>query len=61
MENVTFEKIQEANKMIRSMGAFVLSARKFNSEMERHPEWYDRVSTSSGFKIYWGVKLKEAI
>ena len=24
-------------------------------------EWYERVSTSSGFKIYWGVKLKEAI
>lgn len=45
----------------KSEGAFVLSARKFNSEMERHPEWYERVSTSSGFKIYWGVKLKEAI
>lgn len=33
----------------------------FNSEMERHPEWYDRKSTSSGFVIYWGLKLKEVM
>ena len=45
----------------KSEGAFVLSARKFNSEMERHPEWFDRKSTSSGFVIYWGLKLKEVI
>lgn len=40
-------------------GAYILSARKFNSEMERHPEWFDRKSTSSGFMIYWGLRLKE--
>lgn len=34
-------------------GAYILSARKFNSEMERRPEWFDRKSTSSGFMIYW--------
>ena len=45
----------------KSEGAFVLSARKFNSEMERHPEWFDRKSTSSGFVIYWGLKLKEVV
>ena len=45
----------------KSEGAYVLSARKFNSEMERHPEWFDRKSTSSGFVIYWGLKLKEVI
>jgi len=45
----------------KSEGACVLSARKFNSEMERHPEWFDRKSTSSGFMIYWGLKLKEVV
>lgn len=45
----------------KSEGAYVLSARKFNSEMERHPEWFDRKSTSSGFVIYWGLKLKEVV
>ena len=45
----------------KSEGAPVLSARKFNSEMERHPEWFDRKSTSSGYMIYWGLKFKEAL
>ena len=45
----------------KSEGAYVVSARKFNSEMERHPEWYDKKSTSSGFVIYWGLKLKEVL
>ena len=31
------------------------------SIMERHPEWFDRKSTSSGFVIYWGLKMKEVI
>lgn len=29
--------------------------------MERHPEWFERKSTSSGFVIYWGVKLEEVV
>ena len=45
----------------KSEGAYEISARKFNSEMERHPEWFDRKSTSSGFMIYWGLKLKEVL
>lgn len=45
----------------KSEGAYVLSARKFNAEMERHPEWFERKSTSSGFMIYWGLKLKEVL
>ena len=45
----------------KSEGAYILSARKFNSEMERHPEWFDRKSTSGGFMIYWGLKLKEVL
>lgn len=42
-------------------GAYILSARKFNSEMERHPEWFDRKSTSSGYATYCGLKLKEVL
>lgn len=26
-----------------------------------HPEWFERKSTSSGFMIYWGLKLKEVL
>ena len=26
-----------------------------------HPEWFDRKSTSSGFMIYWGLRLKEVV
>lgn len=58
-DNVKSKDLYNAFKIwVKSEGAFVLSARKFNSEMERHPEWCDRISTSSGFKIYWGLKLK---
>ena len=60
--NIKAKDLYNAFKLwAKSEGAFVLSARKFNSEMERHPEWFDRKSTSSGFVIYWGVKLKEVI
>lgn len=45
----------------KSEGAYILSARKFNSEMERHPEWFDRKSTSSGYVTYCGLKLKEVL
>jgi putative DNA primase/helicase len=45
----------------KTEGEYVLSSRKFNSEMERHPEWFDRKSTSSGNTIYWGLKLKEVL
>ena len=60
--NIKAKDLYQAFKMwAKSEGAYVLSARKFNSEMERHPEWFDRKSTSSGFVIYWGLKLKEIV
>ena len=60
--NIKAKDLYNAFKIwAKSEGAYVLSARKFNSEMERHPEWFDRKSTSSGFAIYWGVKLKEVL
>ena len=45
----------------KSEGAPVLSARKFNSEMDRHPDWFERKSTSSGYMIYWGLKFRDLI
>lgn len=45
----------------KSEGAYVISARKFNSEMDRHKDWFERKSTSSGFMIYWGLKLKDVL
>jgi len=45
----------------KSEGAYVLSARKFNAEMERHPEWFDMKTMSGGYAVYKGVKLKEVV
>ena len=45
----------------KSEGAFILSARKFNSELERHPEWFDRRSTYHGFPVWTGLRLTEVI
>ena len=60
--NIKAKDLYNAYKLwAKSEGAFILSARKFNSEMERHPEWFERKSTSSGLVIYWGVKLKEVV
>lgn len=45
----------------KSGGYPVLSIRKFNSEMERHPDWIDRVGVSGGSKVFWGLKFQEVI
>ena len=45
----------------KSEGAPVLSSRKFNSEMERHSEWFERKALSQGVTKYWGLKLKEVL
>jgi len=60
--NIKAKDLYQAFKIwAKSEGAYVLSARKFNSEMERHPEWFDRKSTSSGYATYCGLKLKEVL
>lgn len=57
--NIRARDLYVAFKMwAKSEGEYVISARKFNSELARHPEWFDRKSTSSGFVIYWGLRLK---
>jgi len=43
----------------KSEGAPVLSARKFNAEMERHPEWHQGKRQRDGYPCYIGLKLKE--
>jgi len=45
----------------KSEGAPVLSARKFNSELDRHPEWYDGKGATGGYPTIRGVKLKEVM
>lgn len=36
----------------------VMSARRMNSEMERHPAWYHGKHKSNGYDVYDGIKLK---
>ncbi len=43
----------------KSEGAYILSARKFNAEMERHSEWYDRKAKRDGFPVWIGLRLTE--
>ncbi len=45
----------------KSEGEYVFSARKFNSEMERHPEWFERKVTVNGYPYYSGIKIRESL
>ena len=45
----------------KSEGAPVLSARKFNSEMDRHQSWHLGRRVRDGYPHYYGLKLREAI
>ena len=45
----------------KSEGAPVLSARKFNSEMERHPDWFERRAFKDGYPYYYGLKLRDTV
>lgn len=45
----------------KSEGAYVLSAKKFNSELERHPEWFEKKTVLNGYPHYTGLKMKEVI
>jgi len=45
----------------KSEGAPVLSARKFNAEMERHPDWFTEKSNYGGYPVYKGVKVRDTI
>lgn len=42
----------------KSNGFFVCSAKKFNAELQTHPEWHDGKGTKDGYPVYKGIKLK---
>lgn len=44
----------------KSNGYFVCSAKRFNADMEAHPEWHEGKSTYHGYPSYKGIKLKGA-
>ena len=45
----------------KSEGAPVLSARKFNAEMDRHPEWHYGKRIRDGYPYYYGLKLRDVL
>lgn len=42
----------------KSNGFFIGSAKKFNAEMQTHPEWHHGKGTKNGYAVYNGIKLK---
>lgn len=42
----------------KSNGYYVMSVKKFNSEMGGHPSYYDEKGVSCGVAVYRGIKLK---
>jgi putative DNA primase/helicase len=45
----------------KSEGAAVLSARKFNSEMDRHMDWHSGRCSRDGYVCYYGLKLRDTL
>ena len=45
----------------RSEGEFIMSARKFNSEIKRHTDWFYEAVKVQGYLIYRGIKMKGEI
>jgi putative DNA primase/helicase len=45
----------------KSEGAPVLSARKFNSEMDRHMDWHSGRCSRDGYVCYYGLKLRDTL
>lgn len=42
----------------RGEGVFSCSSFKFKGEMERHPDWFKKISMSAGVQMYRGLRLK---
>lgn len=40
---------------------YVMTPQKFKAEMEKHPDWLDRISVYSGYPCFFGIKMKEVI
>ena len=42
----------------KSNGYFQCSAKRFNADMEMHPEWHDGRTVYSGYPCYRGIQMK---
>ena len=59
-EKIKAKDLYQAFKVwAKSNGEFVLSARKFNAEMERHSEFFDYKGKTMGMTMYYEIKLKQ--
>lgn len=45
----------------KSEYGWTLTAQKFNAEMERHSEWFDRITRPHGYMTYYGLTVKELL
>lgn len=45
----------------KSNGYFQCSAKRFNADMEMHPEWHDGRTVYSGFPCYRGIQMKGTV
>lgn len=45
----------------KSNGYFVCSAKRFNAELEAHPDWVSGTIMSQGYKKVAGIKLREGV
>ena len=45
----------------KSNGYFIPSAKRFNADLEAHPEWHDGKTVYHGYPNYRGVKLKGSV
>lgn len=51
----------ERSHQASGTGYFVCSAKRFNADMEAHPEWHEGKSTYNGYPSYKGLRLKGAV
>ena len=45
----------------KSNGFFVCSAKRFNADVEAHPEWHEGKSVYNGYPSYKGIRLKRSV
>lgn len=61
-EKIKAKDLYQAFKVwAKSNGEFVLSARKFNAELDRHSEFFDYKGRTGGMLVYYGIKLKSIL
>lgn len=57
--NARAKSLYDAYKIwCRSNGYYVCSAKRFNADLEAHPEWHEGRSVYNGYPSYRGIRLK---